>query len=913
MEDTTDSLLRIEAIFNEALAVPSEARKVLIETRSNGDRELIAEVCALLKACEVAENLTASSQPQTEPAAENSADPQRVGNYLLDRLLGRGGMGAVYLAHRADGEFEQKVAIKLIDLPLATEIFRQRFRQERQILAGLQHPYIARLLDGGVTVGGDPYLVMEYVDGVPIHRYCENHALSVADRIALFLRVCEAVQFAHQNFVVHRDLKPDNILVAEDGTPRLLDFGTAKLLSPSMDKPGGDLTREGYQSYTPQYASPEQVLGNPITTASDTYSLGILLYLLLTSTQPYELKEPTMAEMLRVVCKEAPRRPASADGQRLDADLEAILLKALRKEPRERYLTAEQFSADLRAYLEGLPVAARRGNLRYRAAKFIRRNRIAVGASALLAASLIAGVIGVAWQSKVANDERRKAEASAEDMRQLSNSLLSELNEAIQQIPGSTGAQKLLVTRVLEHLDRAAHDSRSNRQTRIDLADAYARLGNIQGNTYVQNLGDFNGALASMDKAIALVEPLTANGSTDSEALRVFALAQESRSEILFGTTRMSEAVASMKLAIAAYERILALPGVTPVQLCDAASAYGILGDELGNAGSESLYELPAALSAFQKDRDLVNRALSLDPNLIRTQRTLIIVQMKIGEVESEIDPAQALKDYRLGLQSADALPKNEQQSLRMNRVRSSLLEDEAGVLIDLGEYAAGNAIYANEALDKQKLAAADPLDLRAQSDWQTALDREASGYEVAAEPELSANAADRRRNLATAEGLRTQEVDILQNLLKRDPSNDEYRPVLAGAQIWLGTIRYILHASKDSPALVKSGLAAMRELAKKDPDSPATLDSVASTFLMVEPASFKDPLFSVSCAERAVTLTHRKLPSMLLTLAQAYRAAGQIDKSRSAAQEGLALLPASQPGSTKPRLRKLLENQTAR
>jgi tetratricopeptide (TPR) repeat protein len=368
-----------------------------------------------------------------------------------------------------------------------------------------------------------------------------------------------------------------------------------------------------------------------------------------------------------------------------------------------------------------------------------------------------------------------------------------------------------------------------------------------------------------------------------------------------------------MKLAIAAYERILALPGVTPVQLCDAASAYGILGDELGNAGSESLYELPAALSAFQKDRDLVNRALSLDPNLIRTQRTLIIVQMKIGEVESEIDPAQALKDYRLGLQSADALPKNEQQSLRMNRVRSSLLEDEAGVLIDLGEYAAGNAIYANEALDKQKLAAADPLDLRAQSDWQTALDREASGYEVAAEPELSANAADRRRNLATAEGLRTQEVDILQNLLKRDPSNDEYRPVLAGAQIWLGTIRYILHASKDSPALVKSGLAAMRELAKKDPDSPATLDSVASTFLMVEPASFKDPLFSVSCAERAVTLTHRKLPSMLLTLAQAYRAAGQIDKSRSAAQEGLALLPASQPGSTKPRLRKLLENQTAR
>ena len=211
----------------------------------------------------------------------------------------------------------------------------------------------------------------------------------------------------------------------------------------------------------------------------------------------------------------------------------------------------------------------------------------------------------------------------------------------------------------------------------------------------------------------------------------------------------------------------------------------------------------------------------------------------------------------------------------------------------------------------KQKLAAADPLDLRAQSDWQTALNGEAAGYEVAADPELSANAADRRRNLAAAEVLIAQEVDILQKLLKKDPSNDEYRPVLAGAQVWLGTIRFNLHSSKNSSALVKTGLAAMRELAKKDPDSPSTMDSVAGAFLIVEPVSFRDPLFSVSCAERAVALTHRKLPSMLLTLAQSYRAIGQIDKSRATAKEGLALLPASQPGSAKPRLRKLLEIQT--
>jgi serine/threonine protein kinase len=244
-------------------------------------------------------------------------------------------MGAVYLAHRADGQFEQKVAIKLIDLPFATGVFQKRFRQERQILAGLQHPYIARLLDGGVTAAGDLYLVMEYVDGVPIHRFCQEHRLSAHERLELFLHVCEAVQFAHQNFVVHRDLKPDNILVAEDGTPRLLDFGTAKLLSPSEAAPGSELTREGYQSYTPQYASPEQVLGNPITTASDTYSLGVLLYLLLTGEPPYEFKELTTGEMLRVVCEEAPRKPSqeAVSGKRLDPDLVAILRRLCARSP----------------------------------------------------------------------------------------------------------------------------------------------------------------------------------------------------------------------------------------------------------------------------------------------------------------------------------------------------------------------------------------------------------------------------------------------------------------------------------------------------------------------------------------------------------------------------------------------------
>ena len=471
MGQTTERFLRIEAIFHEALAAPSDARNGLIASLCDGDGKLAAEVSDLLQACDAEAHLTASRRLAAGVGGNRSPGPTRVGPYEVDHLLGRGGMGAVYLAHRADGQFQQQVAIKLIDLPLATEVFRERFRQERQILAELQHPYISRLLDGGVTAEGDLYLVMEYVDGVAIQRFCEEHSQTLSQRITLFLRVCEAVQFAHQHFVVHRDLKPDNILVSSDSTPRLLDFGTAKLVSPSPARPDSKLTREGYQSFTPQYASPEQVLGNPITTASDTYSLGVLLYQLLTGILPYELKELTTAEMLRVICEEPPRRPAPAVGSkaRIDADLEAILLKALRKDPGERYLTAEQMGSDLHAYLAGLPVAARRGTLRYRAGKFIRRHRWGLMASTLLLLTLFAGIAGVLWQAKVATAERRKAEARSADLRQLSNSLLSELDEAIKQLPGSTGAQKLLVTRVLDHLDRMASDSHGVGSSRVDL------------------------------------------------------------------------------------------------------------------------------------------------------------------------------------------------------------------------------------------------------------------------------------------------------------------------------------------------------------------------------------------------------------------------------------------------------------
>jgi eukaryotic-like serine/threonine-protein kinase len=910
MNHSTETLLRIEAIFNEALSLPVAERPALIDARCDRDPALISEVLSLLKACSAEELATAALALIPEMKPGGLPPRKRIGPYELDRLLGRGGMGAVYLAHRADGHFEQQVAIKLIDLPLATDFFRERFRQERQILAGLQHPLIARLLDGGVSDEGDLYLAMEYVDGIPIHRFCEQKSLTVRQRLALFASVCDAVQYAHQNLVVHRDLKPDNILIATDGTPRLLDFGTAKLLSPSLLGPGSDVTRQGYQSFTPQYASPEQVLGNPITTASDTYSLGVLLYLLLTGALPYELKEFSTAEMVRVICQEPPRRPPLAAGsnRRLDADLEAIVLKALRKEPQERYLTAQQLASDLRAHLGGQPVTARRGTLRYRAGKFIGRNRLALAAAGLLAITLCAGLGGVLWQARVANVERRKADARSSDLRQLSSSLLSELDEAIKQLPGSTGAQKLLVTRVLEHLDRMAKDAQGDRLTQLDLVDAYTRLGNIQGNVYDQNLGDPPGALVSIGKALALAGPLAAADPNDREVLRALASTQQSRSEVLFGSSNTEDAIASMQAAARSFDRLIAPRDATPALICEAAAAYGTLGDEFGQSGTASIGDTAAALVAYRHTIELDNRALAIDPDFLRAKRGLGILQIKVGSIELETDPAQALQDFQSGLQRLDALPAAEQRGLTTLRMRSMLMRKQALALKELGAYAQAVPWFEKAFQIEKQLVAVDPKDLRAVADLAVLLDDEASSYEDAANPALTAGPEDRRRNLLAAEGALEQAVAADEQLVRQDSGNDKWREDLAHQEVRLGTIREMLGPPGNSTALTRKGLAVLKTLADQDQASPLTLDLAVSSTLAVEPGSLRDPKAAVVWAERGVALSHRRTPEWLLLLAQAYHTAGEIEKGRRTAAEGLALLPTLQPGAAKPRIRKLLE-----
>lgn len=890
---------RLEAIFHEVSEAPPRERTARLEALCAGDTSLLEEASALLRA----RGITASGAPSGPAESKDPHIGRRMGPYRLDRLLGRGGMGAVYFARRVDGQFDQQVAVKVIGLPRASDMFRESFRRERQILARLSHPCIARMLDGGVSDDGELYLAMEYADGVPINRYCAQHSLSIRQRIELFKSVCTAVRFAHQNLVIHRDLKSDNILVLEDGTPKLLDFGTAKLLTPADTLVEGELTRQGFHAYTPQYTSPEQVMGRPISTASDIYSLGVLLFLLTTGVLPYELKEFSTAEMVRVICQEQPPRPSekAAPGT-LDSDIDAIVLKALRKEPEARYASVDQLIADLEAYLDGRPVAAHHGSFRYRAAKFARRNKLALAASVLLSLTLVAGIGGVLWQARIAN-------ARAEDLRKLSNSLLSEIDEAIQKLPGSTAAQKLLVSVVLEHLDRAAKDASGDPQLQLDLANAYIRLANVRGNPYDQNIGDVQGALTSLDKALSIATTLVRQQPGNAAAAHALGWAQQSRSEILFEAMgRTQEAVDTMRSAAATFEELASRPGAKADALIHAATAYGGLGDELGQSGTASLSDPVAALAAFQKSLEIGNRVIQLDPGSSRALRGIAVTHYKIATITAETDPAAALPDFRKAIDGINALPEEVRKALPTERLLGIVLSQTGLALKEVGKYQEALSYMEQAKAIHQRFLAADPNDTRAGADLLSVLGREAECLEDRAEGVFTEQPANRTADAASALERLSEMRSLAERLLQAEPDNAIWRSDLGLALIRMSLQQRALHQTQGTLELAIRGVDILKAVGKQPSAQGFELDAVATGLTIVLPVELRDPRLGVEYAQRTVDLSHHRKPEFLLTLARAWRAANQPEKARAAAAEGLALLPAETPVTVACRIRKQLE-----
>ena len=470
---TAERWRQLTPILDEAFELDARARAAYLDRACAGDPALRADVESLLEAGLASgdfleEPLDAylpaiGVQPDevgpvanTGPRTDTIEPNHRIGPYRVIRELASGGMGAVYVAERADGQYEQRVALKLVRHELDTEHARRRFLVERQILAGLRHPNIAQLVDGGIAPDGRPWFAMELVDGVPLTQYCGDHRLDIDHRLRLFVAVCEAVRYAHQNLVVHRDLKPSNMLVTADGHVKLLDFGIAKLLEADPLGANDPETRTEMRAMTPEYAAPEQVRGESVTTATDVYALGAVLYELLTSQRAHRFERRTPLEYERVVCDTEPERPSTvvdrALRRTLAGDLDTIVLHALEKEPARRYASAEAMADDVERYLTAHPILARPHSLAYRLRKFGRRHRVAVAAAVALTTTLAAGVAATVWQAR---DKAREA-AKAEQVKNFVVGLFEVANPAESR--GREITARELLARGVERVDSALGD-----------------------------------------------------------------------------------------------------------------------------------------------------------------------------------------------------------------------------------------------------------------------------------------------------------------------------------------------------------------------------------------------------------------------------------------------------------------------
>ena len=787
---------QIKHALDSVLALQSAQRPPYLEKLSTIDPELHREVESLLRSHEQADSSflrdpAVAVLPGFE-APRTARTGRRIGAYDILEEIGHGGMGEVYRAVRADGEFDREVAVKVVRNGFDSQFILERFRHERQILAGLDHPNIARLLDGGTTDDGIPYLVMELVEGTPIDAHCKIHSLSITRRLELFLPVCAAVHYAHQHLVIHRDLKPSNILVSPEGVPKLLDFGIAKILSPT-----GGLETTLMHALTPEYASPEQIRGQVVSTASDVYSLGVVLYQLLTGQTPYGGSTKSAPDLARAICEVEPARPSTAVSKparngrksqdlfgqtgevsvqklqrRLRGDLDNIVLKAMRKEPERRYASAEQFAEDIRRHLQGLPVYARQDSWSYRTGKFIRRH------TAIVAATLIV-ILTLAVGMAVTLREKRIAERRFNDVRKLANSLIFEIDNSIADIPGSTAARKLLVGRALEYLDNLSREAKGDKSLQTELATAYEKVGDVLGYPYAPNLGDSAGALASYRKALRIRESLAASSPSDTTLQRQLAGSDFRIANALEFTGDLHGALDALRKTLPITEKLAA--GKSDPELTDhfAGSHYfiAVLLSKTGDsAGALENYRQAAAIRqpALQSNPSNVNLRAHLAADYIG----MAVCMQSLGNL------AQAIVMQTQAIEILRELVHNEPNSVSLREYLGEAVNKLGGFQRGQGKFADS---FATEREAKQifkSLLAADPNNSLAKANVAFADNGIADGLVRSGQP-------------AAAIDVLQEALATFQALSPETASNRYVRSGFASANYLMGNVYAALAASR--------------------------------------------------------------------------------------------------------------------
>jgi len=674
----------------------------------------------------------------------------RIGSYELVEEIGAGGMGEVYRAVRADDEYRKEVAIKLVRSGQDSSFVLHRFKNERQILAGLDHPNIARLLDGGTTEQGLPYFVMEFIKGQRIDEYCDARKLATTERLKLFLHVCSAMQYAHQRLIIHRDLKPGNILVTAEGVPKLLDFGIAKILQSSETAGQPEQTISLFRLLTPEYASPEQVKSEPITTASDVYSLGVVLYELLTGRAPYCVATRTPHEISRAVCEADAEKPSAAVrhmhvplddreqkklagaavlsavrgsspeklSKRLNGDLDNIVLMALRKEPQRRYASVEQFAQDIRRHLGHLPVIARKDTFAYRASKFVTRHKAGVAVAALVALALLAAMAVTLREARIARAERTRAERRFNDVRQLANSLMFEIHDSIENLPGTTSARKLIVEKSLAYLDGLSGEASGDVSLQRELATAYEKVGQVQGNWFGSNLGNPRDALDSFRKALAIRQSIgtARSGSTEDQVALADVYRRIGQVQWLFlGDTK--EGLENLRRAVAIAETAAGNGTSKRHALKELAQDYEYLGDiQEGNGVRGNAGDLRDALENHQRALTLLQQIADATPSDLASKSDLVMAHVAVGDdLVKAGDRDQALDYYRRARNLLEPLVQNNSNTL-FRRSLAICYTRTGDALLMNGKAAEALRYYRGEFQLLQPTALADPKDIDAQS-----------------------------------------------------------------------------------------------------------------------------------------------------------------------------------------------------
>ena len=863
---------QIETLFQRALELPVANREGFLNDACGADEALRAEVESLLSFYDPADSFIEA--PVSEVAAElvdgiPAVKPgQRIGHFRIVRRLAHGGMGTVYLAVRDDDQYQKQVAIKLVKSGEDSEFILKRFLNERQILANLEHPNIARLLDGGTTPQGLPYFVMEYVEGEPIDSYCDEHGLSTVERLHLFLKVCSAVQYAHQNLVIHLDIKPNNILVEEDGTPKLLDFGIAKLLQPQSGLNAAEGSMTLHQIMTPEFASPEQVRHNPISTASDVYSLGVLLYRLLTGHRPYRLKSHSSVEIQEAICNQEPEKPSAAidrierlhgadggahatispdlisrrrDGSRdrlrkkLAGDIDHILLKALRKEPQRRYTSAGQFSEDVQRHLEGRPVAARQGAWTYRSYKFIRRHKVGVAAAALIVLTLSAGIVSTVI-------ERNKAEKRFNQVRKLANSFMFQVEDEIDK--GPTKAKEMLVKTALQYLDSLAQEADNDISLQRELASAYERVGRIQGNSYYPNLGDTQGALASYRKSLELRQRVAEKDPSNPDIRNELADSYEGMGDVLYTMDDLPGGLQNYQTALSIRQPLSAANPKNVTYLQRLADVYGKIGDIKGLDGYPNLGDTHGALANYQLSLAIHEKLLAADPHNRDLQLSLAKTLTSIGMLLRVTgDVLGAVNTVRRGVKILESLALQEPSNAEYRTQLLASYDTLRYVLYDIGEGA--------EALlyDRKTLSILQPMS-----------DNDPQNTYLRRSLSVTYNSLGRdllkMGNATEALQYHLKALAISEELSKANPTSGEHLGDIAFTLQCIGDTEAVSHQFTRALQSYRNALAVSKKMLSANPSNVETRDDVSISY-----AGTGNMLAATGDTAGALDAFHRAIP----------------------------------------------------